>query len=57
MSFDVSIVPCGSYDMVETRAALSAALPLAGREIAVSIVFVIPIFFLYNALHKRFRFE
>ena len=38
-------------------AALSAALPLAGREIAVSIVFVIPIFFLYNALHKRFRFE
>ena len=26
MSFDVSIVPCGSYDMVETRAALSAAL-------------------------------
>ena len=38
-------------------AALSAALPLAGREIAASIVFVIPIFFLYNALHKRFRFE
>ena len=38
-------------------AALSAALPLAGRGIAASIVFVIPIFFLYNALHKRFRFE
>ena len=33
MSFDVSIVPCGSYDMVETRAALSAALaPLGGLD-------------------------
>ena len=26
MSFDVSIVPCASYDMTEVRAALSAAL-------------------------------
>ena len=33
MSFDVSIVPCGSYDMGEARAALSAALaPLGGLD-------------------------
>ena len=33
MSFDVSIVPCGSYDMGEVRAALSAALaPLGGLD-------------------------
>ena len=30
MSFDVSIVPCGSYDMGEARAALSAALAPLG---------------------------
>lgn len=33
MSFDVSIVPCGSYDMGEVRAALAAALaPLGGLD-------------------------
>lgn len=33
------------------------AAELAGREIAASIVFVIPIFFLYNRLHRLFRYE
>ena len=33
------------------------ALSLAGREAAVSILFVIPIFLLYNYLHRLFRYE
>lgn len=34
-----------------------AVLELAGREIAVSILFVIPIFFLYTWLNHLFRYE
>ena len=36
---------------------IAVALELAGREIAASILFVIPIFFLYNFLHRLFRYE
>ena len=32
-------------------------LSLAGREIAVSILFTIPVFFLYNYLHRLFRYD
>ncbi len=34
-----------------------AVLELAGREIAASIVFVIPIFFLYTRLNRLFRYD
>ena len=33
------------------------ALALAGREAAVSLLFVIPIFLLFNYLHRLFRYE
>lgn len=33
------------------------ALSLAGREAAVSLLFVIPIFLLFNYLHRLFRYE
>ena len=36
---------------------LSVVLTMAGRELAVSILFVIPIFFLYSYLHHLFRYE
>lgn len=39
------------------HADLLIALNLAGRETAVSILFVIPIFLLYNFLHRLFRYE
>lgn len=45
------------YLMALRGAAFSVAAELAGREIAASIVFVIPIFFLYNRLHRLFRYE
>ena len=36
---------------------LTVALSLAGREIVMSILFVIPIFFLYSYLHRLFRYD
>ncbi len=38
-------------------AELMVILSLAGREIAISILFTIPVFFLYNYLHRLFRYD
>ena len=38
-------------------ASLSVAALLAGKEIALSILFVIPIFFLFSFIHRLFRYD
>lgn len=47
----------GGFVLLAKDAALHTVLSLCGRELLVSILFVLPIFFLYHHLHRLFRYE